>query len=120
MTLAEALFDNLYWLFLAVLLVNILQRKHSSRAKKKRFAILYLAIAIFLIQFWAGFIMMQELSDFWLLPGIALIVAAVVYFKKYTLPFRFRCQVSGKRLDIETFLYRDSNILNEYEKDNKN
>lgn len=115
MSVAELLFDNLYWGFLAVILLNILQRRHGEQARKKRFATLYIAVALFAVQIYAGFIARQELADLWLIPGIAAAVGALAAFRSHTLPFRFRCAVSGKRLDFNTFLYRDSNTLPEFE-----
>ena len=115
MSIAELLFDNLYWVFLGMILLNILQRRHGGEARKKRFATLYLAVALFLMQVYSGIIARQELGDLWLIPGVAVVLGALVVFREHTLPFRFRCAVSGKPLDFNTFLYKDSNTLPEFE-----
>ncbi len=112
---AAFMFEKFTWVFLALLFVNVLQRRHGRLAEKKRFATLYLAIAVFLLQLWSGFIHMQGFSDIWLIPGTLVVFGIVIYFRQYTFPFRFLCKASGKRLDMKTFLYRDSNILDEYE-----
>jgi hypothetical protein len=96
-------------------LLNFMQRKHGERARKKRIATLYLAIAAFAIQIYAGVIIQVGLSDPWLVPGIAVVVGVVAFFHRHTFPFRLRCAVSGERLDFETILYRDSNILPKYD-----
>lgn len=115
MSIAQWLFDNIFWFFLALVLLNFLQRRHGSAAQKKRFATLYLAIAVFLIQLLAGLVAEQGLDQLWLIAGAAVVLGALILFREHTFPFRLTCAVSGERLDFETILYKDSNTLPQYE-----
>lgn len=107
--------DNFFWIFMAILLVNVLQRRHQKTAEKKRFATLYLGIAAFFVYTGAQALIMYELSPYYFVPILALIVGVVYYYREHTFPFRLRCARSGKLLNFETILFRDSNILPEAE-----
>ncbi|NBB91091.1 MAG: hypothetical protein GVY23_07785 [Spirochaetes bacterium] len=107
--------DNFFWIFIGILLVNVLQRRHQETAEKKRFATLYLGIAAFFVYTGAQALIMYELSPYYFVPILALIVGVVYYYREHTFPFRLRCARSGKLLNFETILFRDSNILPEAE-----
>lgn len=107
--------DNFFWVFIAILLVNLLQRRYQETAEKKRFATLYLGIAAFFVYTSAQALVMYELSPYYFIPIVGLIVGVVYYYREHTFPFRLHCPRSGKLLNLETILFRDSNILPESE-----
>lgn len=107
--------DYLYWVFLGVIFVNLTQRKHRETAARKRTATVYLAIAAFLVHTTSNLILVYEGSDLLMLAAVATAVGAIAYFREHAFPFRLRCRVSGRLLDLNTVLYRDSNILPECE-----
>jgi hypothetical protein len=107
--------DQFYWVFLAILLLNVLQRRHHSKAVKKRFATLYLGAAAFVIFLMANAVVEYGFPNWSLLLGIAVVIGVIYYFRSHTFPFTLRCRRSGKMLDFQTILYRDSNILPEFD-----
>jgi len=112
--------DKFYWVFLGVLVINLIQRKYQETATKKRFATLYIAIALLLFFGTAQLILTYKLQPALLgLAALAILIVGYIY-RDHVWPFRLRCQKSGKWLDAKTFLFRDSNILPEYDSDNSN
>ena len=118
--IAQFLSETIYWIFLALIFASITQRRHRKTAAKKGVATLYLAIAAFLIHTASILILAYNGTDLHMLAVVVVIVGAVVYFRDRTFPFTLRCRVSGKRLDSHTILYRDSNILPEFEESPEN
>lgn len=107
-TIAEYLSDGLYWTFLAMLLLNILQRKHQKKAQRKRFATLYLALGIFGMLIVSQLILIYDGADWMLLPGFAAVAAGVYRYREHTFPFRLHSPVDGRRLTWEEILYDDN------------
>jgi hypothetical protein len=111
----EFLADQFYWVFLGILLLNVFQRRHHETAVKKRFATLYLGSAAFVIFLMANAVVEYRLPDFTILLGIVAVIAVLYVFRRHTFPFTLTCRHSGKRLDMHTILFRDSNILPEFD-----
>lgn len=111
--------DQFYWVFLAILLLNVLQRRHHSKAVKKRFATLYLGAAAFVIFLMANAVVEYGFPNWSLLVGIVAVIGVLYYFRSHTFPFTLRCQRSGKMLDFQTILYRDSNVLPEFDEEER-
>ena len=109
--------DQFYWVFLAILLVNVFQRRHHSKAVKKRFATLYLGAAAFVIFLMANAVVEFGLPDWSLIFGIAAVILVLYIYRSHTFPFTLRCRRSGKMLDFQTILYRDSNTLPEFDEE---
>ena len=104
-----------YWVFLAILILNMTQRKHQKTAQKKRMATLYLAIAALVIYAGAELCRQYALGDGVMVAVILAVVAAVAVLRNHTFPFTLTCQCTGRRLDWNTILYRDDNCLPEPE-----
>lgn len=107
-TLAGHLSDGLYWAFLAMLLLNILQRKHQKKAQRKRFATLYLSLGVFGLLVVSQLIVIYDGADWMLFPGFAVVAAVVYRYRSYTFPFRLRSPMDGRRLTWEEILYDDN------------
>ncbi|MFP4067863.1 MAG: hypothetical protein ACLFRR_04940 [Spirochaetaceae bacterium] len=107
--------ENFFWVFIAILVLNLFQRRHQHTAEKKRFATLYLGIAMFFVYTSAQMLVTYDMSPYYFLPILAVIIGVVYRYRAHTFPFRLRCAKTGKLLNLETILYRDSNILPEAE-----
>lgn len=102
--------ENFFWVFLGVFFINMLQKRHQQRAANKRFATLYLGIGVFGIYVSGLSIVEFGLSDFWLIPAVAIIAGILYRYREHTFPFTLYCRESGKRLTWNEILYEDSNL----------
>ncbi len=102
--------QNFYWVFIAILVVNLLQRKYRRAAFKKRNATLYLAIAVFLFSVCAVGIVSLKISDYYLLIYAGIAIPVFIVFRKTLLPFTLRCRDCRETLDFNRVLYADSNL----------
>ena len=102
--------ENFFWVFIAILFINILQRKHHAKAERKRFATLYLGIAAFGVYVAGMSIVEFDLTDIVLRPVVAAIGAILFFFREHTWPFRLTCRETGRRLTWDEILYDDSNL----------
>ena len=106
----------LFYVLLAVLVFNMLQRKHMKTGEKKRLATLYLAVAVLVLMgLAAGLSMVRAFprAELLLIPGAAALGALVYVYRERVLPFRLRCRQCGARLDFERIAYHDSNLCAE-------
>jgi hypothetical protein len=107
---AKFIADNFYWVFLGVLAMNVFSRKHQRTARKKRMAILFLAIIIFGL-YCAGILIVQfELSDYLLLIYVAIAAPIMYIFREKILPFRFKCRECRASMDFNDIAFHDSNL----------
>ena len=103
----EFIMKYFYWAFLGWILMTIMQRRHGNRGAKKRMAVLYQAIIIFLIMVYANVLKMNELTDIYLIIA-AIAVSLILFFgRKKILPYQTRCRECGKRISFEHVLYYD-------------
>lgn len=114
-SIVEIVADHGLWLVIAILFVNILQKKYHDRASRKRIATLILAAAALFVVLGAKAISYYSLSPLWALGALGVAVGALVPLRKRAFPFRRTCRVSGRPLDVLSVLTRDSNIRPEYE-----
>lgn len=113
--LVEFVAQYFYWVFLAILILNMTQRKHQRTAQKKRMATLYLAIAALVIYAGAELCRQYAFGDGVMVAVILAVLAAVFILRDRTFPFTLTCQCTGRRLDWNSILYRDDNCLPEPE-----
>ncbi len=107
---ATFLGKNLYYLLLAVLFLNLLQRRHMQTGRKKRFATLYIAVAVLVLMSIALGIMRFRLPDLLLVPAAAALGILFYVYRDRVLPFRLRCHRCHAKLDYNRVLYHDSNL----------
>lgn len=114
-SIAYILQKGLYYLLIALLVFNLLQRKHIKTGAKKRQATLYLAIVVLVLMTAAVLIMRFNFSESLLLPVI--LSAALLVFSKRDrfIPFQINCLKCGQRLGWQRFLYHDSNLCEQCE-----
>ena len=110
--------EHFYWVMIGILVLNLMQRRHQKQAEKKRFATLYLAIAIFCIYAGAQLIVNYGGRDPLFFAITAVVLAVVLYFRKHTFPFRLRSTVDGRRLSWQEILFDDLNGDGNEEKTN--
>jgi hypothetical protein len=108
--------EHFFWVFLGILFLNLLQKRHQGRAERKRFATLYLGIAVFGIYVAGLSIVELNLPDLWLIPAVAIIVGVLYRYREHTFPFTLYCRETGQRLTWEEILYDDSNLSAEARK----
>ena len=102
--------EHFFWVFIGILFINILQRKHHKQAERKRFATLYIGIAAFGV-YVAGLSVVEfNLGDWFLVPVLLLLGTILYVYREHTFPFRLTCRETGERLSWEQILYDDSNL----------
>lgn len=99
-----------YWVFLGVLVINIMQRKHRAEAQRKRNATLYIAIFVFVFYIYAYGIIRLGLSEWFLLVYVGIIGSFMWFYRRIFLPFTIHCRSCAKTLSFERLLYSDSNL----------
>jgi len=104
-----------YWLFLAILVVNLTQRRHRGKAQRKRFATLYIAILVFVLYIYGFTLIRFNLSDWFLLiyAGVAGILVGV--YRRTFLPFSLHCVSCGATLPFDRVVYADNNLCRDCE-----
>lgn len=105
---AAFLAEALYWVFIGLLLLNVVQRKHQKYAEKKRFATLYLALAAFALLLGAQAILTFGGRDLFLIPLAGAVLGTLWYFRERTFPFRVISPVDGRRLTWHEILFQDN------------
>lgn len=109
-SIAYFLQKGLYYLLIALLVFNLLQRKHIKTGAKKRLATLYLAIVVLVLMTAAVLIRRFSFSESLLLPVILAAALLVLSKRPRFFPFRINCLKCGQRLGWQRFLYHDSNL----------
>ncbi|MBJ2357065.1 MAG: 8-oxo-dGTP diphosphatase [Sphaerochaeta sp.] len=100
------------WALIAILLLNLAQRKIPG-TYKKRFATIYLASILLLFEVGVVVILSRDLNHNlgWL---VAIICAGLLFLlRKRALPFRFHCVECDKRLDFNHIIGHDDNLCQE-------
>lgn len=99
--------EHFFWVFLIILLANMMQRRHQKRAGRKRFATLYIAIAALVFMAVGQFIVTSGGNDLMLLGALAGIILVMYHFRERTFPFRLYSRKDGRRLTWQEILYYD-------------
>jgi uncharacterized membrane protein len=107
--------ENILYLLLAVLVLNMLQRRYQQHARKKRFATLYVAILILVLMVGTALIVYLELPDILFLPLLAVLVLVGYRFRKQVFPFRLTCRLCGEKLTGKRIFFYDSNTCEKCE-----
>jgi hypothetical protein len=116
-TVSVFIAENGLWLVIAVLAVNLLQRKHTETSQRKRLATLFWAVLALGLFAAAVLIIKAELSDPFLLIYAAAAALIVVYKRPVFLPFRRRCASCETPLKWNEIIFHDSNLCSECRED---
>ena len=106
---------NILYLLLAVLVLNMFQRRYQKHAQKKRIATLYIAILVLALMVGTALIEYLDLPDILFLPLLAALVLIGYRFRKQVFPFRLNCRLCGERLSGKRILFFDSNTCEKCE-----
>jgi len=98
------------WVFLALLALNLFQRRYGAKARKKRFATLYIAIAVFLFFTLANSLVSFKLPEWLLLAYLPVIGIAGWFLRDHLFPFRFKCSSCSATLNFDQFIFNDANL----------
>jgi uncharacterized membrane protein len=101
--------EKILYLLLAVLVLNMLQRRYQQYVQKKRFATLYIGILILVLMVGTILIVYFNLPDILFIPLLALLILVGYRYRKQVFPFRLNCQSCGQRLSGKRILFFDSN-----------
>jgi hypothetical protein len=102
--------ENFFWVLIAVLALNLFQRRKGKASRTKRQATLWWAILVFGL-YVAGVLLVQfELSDLFLLIYAAVAAGLVYKFRTVFLPFKLKCVSCRKQMDFNQIFFDDSNL----------
>ena len=106
----EKITEEIYWVIIGILALNMFQRKHHPRSAKKRSATLIIASLILLFNVLLVLIIQFKLSEW--LGILAAIVPIVVGYavRKRLLLFRVTCPSCGVKSTLNTVFYYDDNL----------
>jgi 8-oxo-dGTP diphosphatase len=99
----------LFYLLLAVLALNLFQRRYQKSSERKRFATLYLAMLVLAWMILVIVVVTLRWPEWLLIPGTLALAGVGVAFRRHTFPFRFRCARCGQGLEAKRILFYDSN-----------
>ena len=107
--IVHAIAEYAPWMVVALLTLNLSQRRHLEHGERKRFATLYLSVLVLVLFASSHLILLYGLPTATLGVVVLLIVGIAGVFHEQVLPFRFRCGSCGTNLTPKRVLYYDSN-----------
>ena len=105
----EKISSYIYYLMMAVLILNITQRKHIKHGEKKRLATLWAAGVLLFLQIELVIIQHYTLNEYFAIPAFLIFLAAGFLLRKKIFVFKTRCVSCGVKLDYKRIFYWDSN-----------
>ena len=112
----EKINSELYWVIIAVLFFNIMQRKHYPHVKHKRSATLYIAVLVLLLNMFVALILQFELPQWMVVPALLIVILVGFLLRKKIFIFKFKCVECGVKLDFNNIAYRDDNLCDDCRK----
>jgi 8-oxo-dGTP diphosphatase len=100
------------WALIAILLLNLAQRKIPN-TNKKRVATIYLASILLLFEIGVLTILNRGLNHNWAWLAFAAVVVLLYLLRRRALPFRLHCSQCGKRLSFKRIIGGDENTCTE-------
>ena len=107
---SQFIVDNFFWVFIAILVLNLMQRRYRKEVERKRSATLYLAIIVFLLNIYAYGVIRLQLSDFFIAGYAVVAIVVIVRFKNIFFPFAYHCRECHRVMDFNRIVYFDSNL----------
>jgi 8-oxo-dGTP diphosphatase len=102
--------ENLFYLLLAVLLINMLQRRQRQTSARKRMATFYLSVLVLAWMIGTIVIVHFGLPDLLQLPLLAVLLYVGWRYRTHTFPFRRFCANCRQPLSGGRILYHDANL----------
>ena len=115
--IVRAIAEYAPWIVVAMLTLNLSQRRHLEHGERKRFATLYLSILVLVVFASSHLILLYGLPAATLGVVALLILAVAGVFREQVLPFRLWCTSCGAKLSPKRVLYYDSNRCRNCEQD---
>ncbi len=106
----ERITSDIYWVLIAILVLNMMQRKHIATGKKKRNATLITASLILLLNILFALILSAGLPQWTGLLALIIAIGVGYMFRDRLLLFRMKCVRCSKRVDFNTLMFHDSNV----------
>jgi len=106
----EKITEEMYWVIIAVLALNLFQRKHQPRSNKKRSATLIIAVLVLLLDILFVLIINFELPQWLAFPALLIPIAVGYRFRSRILLFRRKCASCDAKLSFNDILYHDDNL----------
>ncbi len=97
------------WALIAILFLNLSQRKIPN-SSKKRLATIYLASILLLFEVGAVTILSRGLNHNWAWLLLAICIALLYIFRARALPFRLKCVECGANLPFNRIIGGDENL----------
>jgi hypothetical protein len=101
---------NFYYLFLGLIIFNVIQRKYRGVGGNKRMASLIAAIMVFILYIGAQGIKAKNLPEYWIYLPIFIDITLFYALKNKLFIFKRNCVNCGKKLSSREMLYIDSNL----------
>lgn len=106
----ERINSEIHWVLIAVLILNMFQRKHMATGQNKRRATLFFAMLILLLNILFVVILSTGLPQWTGLIALGITIGVGYKIRGKLLIFKFRCPTCSERLDTAAVLYHDSNL----------
>ena len=106
----ETIADNYLWFLVAILVVNLYQRKFAPRSYRKRSATLIIASYAMLWQIFIVIILSRQWPHWFAIPALALTLLAAVPFRHRILLFKTHCDGCGVQLPLTAVINFDDNL----------
>lgn len=113
----ENINSELYWVIIAVLALNLFQRKHTATAEKKRMATLLIASLVLGLNVMIAVILTMGLPQWTGIIALLIMIGVAYMIRNKILLFKYRCASCGKKLDMDTIFYHDDNLCKDCRKE---
>ncbi|MDY4889448.1 MAG: 8-oxo-dGTP diphosphatase [Sphaerochaetaceae bacterium] len=105
--------ENYLWFLLAILIINLQQKRYMPRCNQKRMATLFLAMLALLFEIGLALILAKAWSDWLVFVVLAIVLAIAIVFRNRCWPFRLHCPKCGASLKFQEIIGSDGNICDE-------
>jgi len=109
----ETIANNYLWFLVAILVVNMYQRKHVPRSNAKRISTLIIASLAMLWQVFIVIIITRGWPHYLAIVALALTIGIAYPFRKRILLFRTSCVECGVKLTPTQIINFDDNLCND-------
>jgi len=106
----ETIANNYLWFLVAILVLNMMQRKHIPRSYKKRFATLIIASLAMLWQVFIVIILSRGWPHYLAIVALLITIGVAYPFRKRILLFRTSCPSCNTKLTPTQILNFDDNL----------
>jgi 8-oxo-dGTP diphosphatase len=106
----ETITNEFYWVIIAILALNLFQRKHQPRSNNKRTATLLAAVLVLLLNLLYVMIINFELPQWTAVPALFIPLAVGYLLRSKINIFRIKCVSCGAKLTFNEIAFHDDNL----------